>query len=139
MDISIKIPVRGLPPKKDGANSMWRRETELASLKALRTAAVAAMQGRPPYTTTPLLLTVRIYATPRDGDLDNFISGICDGLVAAHAQTPIDPLAWNDLPETATPQHPIVFLDDALITKIVAERLPPIGGALCYEIEFASL
>jgi hypothetical protein len=54
--ISSNFPVLGLPPTKEGANSIGH------------TGAVAAMQGHPPYT-TPVLLNVRIDAMPRIGSL----------------------------------------------------------------------
>jgi hypothetical protein len=45
--VKISITVNELPPKKDGANSMWRKGSELARLKALRKVAIEAMRGQP--------------------------------------------------------------------------------------------
>jgi hypothetical protein len=72
---------------------------------------------------TPISMTIRVFADPAKGDLDNFITGICDGLMAVHHNTPIDSEIWLDLPEPARPQHPICFKDDKLIDHISAERL----------------
>jgi len=52
------------------------------------------------------------------------ITGICDGLQAAHPRAPIDPAIWADLPLAAQPHLPIVYLDDRQIVRITAERLP---------------
>lgn len=130
----IRFAVLGLPPKKDGANSMWRKSTERERLKRLRSAAVESMQGRQ-LLTKPIHLIVRLYAEPHDGDLDNFITGICDGLMAVQQRTPIAMQEWDDIAPAAAPIHPIVYRDDKLIARITAERMPPIDGTKRYEIE----
>ena len=38
--VRIEIDVEGRPPKKDGANSMWRQPAERQRLKALRLARI---------------------------------------------------------------------------------------------------
>jgi len=79
MPKKINITVLGLPPKKDGANSMWRKGSEMERVVALRLAASQSMQDYS-LAQTWVHLYVRVYASPTDGDLDNFITGICDGL-----------------------------------------------------------
>lgn len=135
--MKISFEVRNLPPKKDGANSMWRKSSELDHLKDLRKAAVTAMQGKP-LAKSPVQLTIRVYAAPAKGDLDNFITGICDGLMAVHNLTPIDSTLWLDVPEPAMPHIPICFSDDALIYHISAERLPmdSLGEHYTVELEW---
>jgi hypothetical protein len=81
------------------------------------------------------MISICLYASPRAGDLDNFITGICDGLMAAHPNTPIDLQAWNELPPDARPDRAIVYQDDACIQKIVAERFEPGDLGIRYEIE----
>ena len=132
--MTLTFSVEGLPPKKDGANSMWRKGSELDKLKALRLAASQAMAGRPPFS-GPLQLKVTIHADPRSGDLDNFITGICDGLMAAHPATPIDAPAWSEVPPESQPSRAIAFTDDAAISRIQAERMPLEGRAGQYKIE----
>jgi hypothetical protein len=132
MKISFNVP--SFPPKKDGANSMWRKGSEFERLKNLRIAAVQAMDGRSP-ATSMIHLTLRLYAAPENGDLDNFITGICDGLMAAHPRTPIDLKFWVGLPEHAQPNKFICFMDDKLITKITAERFPSNTNEPHYEVE----
>ena len=131
--MEVKFDVHGLPPKKDGANSMWRKGTELPRLKALRVAALEALGGAPMLTQNAELL-ISIYADSRSGDIDNFISGICDGLMKAHPNTPIDDRAWLDVPPEAHPRKSIAFSDDPIVRKIVAERKPQDRADAWYEI-----
>jgi hypothetical protein len=70
--MKISFPVMGLAPKKDDANSMWRKGSEFSRLKALRIATNQAMQGRSPVH-KPIRLSILIFARPKDGDLDTAI------------------------------------------------------------------
>ena len=132
--MKISFNATGLPPKKDGANSMWRKGHEFERLRNLRIAAVNAMNDKSP-ATSPIHLILRLYATPENGDLDNFITGICDGLMAAHPRTPIDIEFWSGLPELAQPNRSICYTDDKLISKITAERLTSDAYDPHYEVE----
>jgi hypothetical protein len=129
----IQFHVDDLPPKKDGANSMWRKGSELSRLKVLRVAALQAFGGSATLL-QDVALEIRIYADPRSGDLDNFITGICDGLMAAHPNTPIDNNAWLDVPEAVWPMHHIAFSDDVAVGKIAAERFEPASKGPYYEV-----
>lgn len=135
--MNIKFVVQGLPPKKDGANSMWRKSSQFQRLKMLRKTASEAMQDKPTIEAR-IAMTVQVYAHPAKGDLDNFVTGICDGLMAAHPRTPIDIDKWADLPEVAWPDQTICFRDDMLIDRITAQRLPPdeIGEQYIVELEW---
>lgn len=130
----IKFTVYSVPPKKDGANSMWHKGSEHDHLKALRLAAYQAMMDQP-LIESGAVLTIHVYTPVRTGDLDNFITGICDGLMAAHPNTPIDPQVWIDLPPGARPDQAIVYRDDICINKIIAERFEPGELGIRYEIE----
>jgi hypothetical protein len=132
--MKISFKVTGLPPKKDGANSMWRKGSEFERLRNLRIAAVQAMDGRSPVKSL-IHLYLRLYAAPENGDLDNFITGICDGLMAAHPRTPIDLEVWSDISELAQPNRNICYMDDKLIAKITAERLTSGAHDQHYEVE----
>ena len=133
----IMFSVEGLPPKKDGADSMWRKGAELPRLKALRAAASRAMRGRP-LPTERVELTITVYAEAKVGDLDNLISGVCDGLQAAHPNTLIDESQWLDVPVEARPRHPVVFADDSLVASIHATRTVPPDGQPRYEVSIAA-
>lgn len=118
----IEFEVEGVPPKKDGANSMWGKETEVPRIIALRSSAQRAMQavGAAPFA-CPVLLDISIYAEVKDGDIDNFIAGICDALqspdrkAACHEDFGVEPSA-------------IVLANDKHVVEIRARRLPPTHG-----------
>jgi len=129
----IRFSMRDLPPKKDGASSMWRKAAELGRLKALRREASRAMGGRP-LLTGRVELTIEVYADEKAGDLDNLITGVCDGLQAAHPLTPIDESEWLDVPREARPHRAIVFADDSVIAAIHATRKAPADGQPRYEV-----
>ncbi len=131
--MEVKFVVHDLPPKKDGANSMWRKGTELPRLKALRVAALEAW-GDAPLLMHKAGLEIIVYADPRAGDLDNFITGICDGLMAAHSLTPIDDQAWIDIPSEGHPRKAIALSDDSIVERIVAERRHSAESGSWYEV-----
>lgn len=132
--MKISLKVTGLPPKKDGANSMWRKGSELERLKNLRIAAVQAMDGKSS-ATSAIHLKLKLYTGPENGDLDNFITGICDGLMAANPRTPINIELWCGIPERAHPNKSICYTDDKLVAKITAERLTSDAHDQHYEVE----
>jgi hypothetical protein len=117
---------------------MWGQANVRPLLKALRAAAAEAMAGRDPYDEpVELMLTVRtgsqqagdIWARRSAGDLDNFITGVCDGLQAYQGWKTSD--EWADLLDAARPDRPLVFTDDSWVRRIVAEVVP---GDVGYEV-----
>jgi len=119
-----------LPPKKDGANSMWAKSAEVPRLIALRQAAVAAMTGRPAFrANVSLEIEVHCPVVPgqRVGDLDNFITGVCDGLMAADRGIKQDP-RW-EAPECAKvhPSKCAALIDDDAVVSITARKV--VGGS----------
>ena len=129
----ISFSAAGVPPKKDGASSMWRKGPEMVRLKALRAAAIEALGGRG-IPDGPVRLTLTIWADRRAGDLDNFITGVCDGLMAAHVATPIDLALWADVPAGAQPSSRVALQDDSWVSSIAAERRAPDMSGQRYEI-----
>lgn len=114
---------------------MWSKpSTYHLQLKALRVEAARAFAGRPPRD-EPLVLLVRVFAIPQAGDLDNFTSGICDGLMAANPRANVDPLLWQSVSEAAHPTRPIAFTDDKHVWRLDVERHPPGPTGPYYEIE----
>lgn len=132
--MKITFCVEGLPPRKDAANTMWRKTGEMARLKSLRLAACEAMKDRLP-TQQTIHLGVSIWARPADGDLSDFVGGICDALAPVSPQVPIDPGAWLSLPTGIHPSQAIVFRDDSCISRIHAERHVLDEQGHRYEIE----
>lgn len=132
--MKVRFTEKGVPPKKDGANSMWRKPAEVPRLKAFRIAACAALDGRTPPEGSVSLI-VRVFAPPGAGDLDNFATGICDALMAVHPRVPVDPSLWAELPEAAKPNRTIAFRDDRVVSRLVLERLPVPPEGARYEVE----
>lgn len=133
----IAFSVDGLPPKKDGANSMWGKPAEIGRLKALRRAAYRALEGTMPPEGAHIAVTIHVHADVGAGDLDNFITGICDGLQAVHARTPIDESAWADEPPELRPGRAITFHDDKYVFRILAERRPQPSSGPRYEVQLS--
>lgn len=81
---TIEFRVEGLPPKKDGANSMWEKRLESQRLVSLRRVALEKMGGRPPLK-SDINLTLSVNVGAKNdrlvGDLDNFVTVTCDGLM----------------------------------------------------------
>jgi len=97
--MNISFQVNGLPPKKDGAQSMWGKPLEAKRLVELRQVALKALQGHPPLRSN-IKLTLKIHVGPVNnrsiGDLDTFITGVCDGLMAAAPGSKLHEETWNN-------------------------------------------
>jgi hypothetical protein len=134
---TIEFKVTGhLPPKKDGANSMWNKPSERARLVALRQAAYACC-GQEPVLSADIRLTVEIHCLARElltaGDLDNFITGVCDGLMAAAGRTPV--VSWETPEfESIHPQKRIAISDDRHIVEISARKVASEDGTRWYRV-----
>lgn len=123
--MKVEFSVQGtLPPKKDGSSSMWGKASEVERVLALRRAAFSALDGRPPLRSKiKLSLCVHLPRNGRDvGDLDNFITGICDGLMAADIKSKVG--WWDNL--AGDPIHPtrvVAIVDDFEVVGIQAEKV----------------
>jgi len=123
--MAIEFKVQGKPPKKDGANSMWGKKSEAQNIVNLRKAAIKA---RNELKSTPFTgrvsLELTIYADnaviENMGDLDNFITGICDGLQAADPRANMQDLILNE----GTPYQPVLYYSDAKVVNIQAKKIP---------------
>ncbi len=123
--MSVEFKVQGKPPKKDGANSMWGKKSEAQNIVNLRKAATTA---RNEINITPFTgrvsIELTIYADnaviESMGDLDNFITGICDGLQAADPRANMQDLILNE----GTPYQPVLYHTDAKVCNIQAKKIP---------------
>lgn len=125
--MKYKFLVQGVPPKKDGSSSMWNKKTEVPRLISLRTAALKAFNGDPPLVTN-ISLTLNVYIPVNNrsvGDLDNFITGICDGLMAhnINPNTKISSLFSELNLKDIYPDKPIGIIDDVEIINIQARKI----------------
>lgn len=114
-----------LPPNKDGANSMWAKPAEVPRLIALRRAAAEALAGQPAFRSNIRLnLELHCPLTPGRGigDLDNFITGVCDGLMAADTRIKCDP-RWNASQLAGIhPSKVVAIEDDSAVVSITATK-----------------
>ena len=114
--------IEGKPPKKDGASSMWSKDSEVKRLIALRERAYEFYKkGKVLNNNIKLTLKVHLKKNGRRvGDLDNFIAGICDGLMFAHDNKELK--ISRNFPEHIHPRKFRLIEDDYLIVKIIAEK-----------------
>jgi len=122
-----KFSVSGFPPKKDGAQSMWGKPVEAKRLVALRTAAQNAIKENPPFRSKiKLNLTVHVGMKydKTTGDLDNFITGVCDGLMKRDPRSKLHEETWNNLEfRDVHPDTVIAIMDDSQVVNIQAEKI----------------
>jgi len=121
----IKFHVDGLPPKKNGANSMWGKRLEAKRLVALRQSALQALKGQPALQSNiKLILKIHIPVNNRSiGDLDTFVTGVCDGLMATRYGGKLDPIWDNEELENIHPIKTVAIVDDSQILRIQAEKV----------------
>ena len=135
----ISFKVEGnLPPKKDGANSMWNKEAEAPRLVALRHQALEALDGQPPFS-SEIRLIARVHIGSSNAgntsDLDNFITGICDGLMKADARANLHQLFSRPDNAVVHPRNVIAIDDDSQVIEIHAKKLTRESGDDWYEVE----
>jgi len=122
MGAKYELEISDLPPKKYGANSMWNKSSEASKIIALRKEALAKIKDIP--LRKNLRLTIYIYLQQNNkniGDLDNFITGICDGLMTAKNKAKISP-KFEGMPEI-NPRAVEFIEDDFRVLKINAEKI----------------
>jgi len=126
-----------VPPKKDGANSMWAKRPEVSRIMLLRKAALEAMQGAGPFRKN-ISIKLEIHCPAERlagvGDLDNFVSGVCDGLMAAGPRIRRDTRWIADELASINPDHAIAIEDDSAVCSIVATKEASRDGSMWYRI-----
>ena len=126
-----------LPPKKDGAQSMWGKPGEALRLVKLRQKALESFRGNPPLIRN-IKLTIKIYVgrinTMHTGDLDNFITGICDGLMQADVKANMHSIWSKPEYEAIHPSKPIAIDDDSHVVYIEAAKIIGDSNQPGYEI-----
>ena len=123
---TYRFEVKGLPPKKNGAQSMWGKLLEAKRLATLRQLALKVFKGDSPLQSN-IKLTLRIHIGPKNdrsiGDLDTFVTGVCDGLMAAYPGGKLDPI-WDDAKlKHIHPSKTIAIVDDSQVVSIQAEKI----------------
>lgn len=122
----IDFTVKDLPPKKDGSQSMWGKPIEVERLIALRKAAFQALEEHQPLNSN-IKLTLNIHIGPVNnrsiGDLDTFIAGVCDGLMAAASNSKLDPIWIRPELQHIHPKETIAIVDDSHVIDIHAKKI----------------
>lgn len=136
----IQFQVKGLPPRKDGAQSMWGiKNPDWQRLVELRCAAADAFHGELPLTGN-IKLTLHVHCSSLSkGDLANFIGGVCDGLQAAARNSKRDSIAPTLVCGDAIDAfRPIAYQDDKFVTSVDAQIIIA-SGPDWYEISLQGL
>ena len=128
----ITVRVQGKPPKKGSGKSIWSNEQQAERVMKLRTAA-ADMKEKSGVTEPlkpPISMRIDVrspHITDRKdapdeyiGDLDSLVAGILDALRPADHNTTPHEMFKRD--KRVDPTRPIMFEDDAKITRITAEK-----------------
>jgi len=127
--MKIEFEVDDIPPKKDGSKSMWAKECEAKKIVSLRKRAIEKIKSENvdiPISNR-LKLKICIYLPNEKlettGDLDNFITGICDALQKVHGNVN----KWDkifDQPENddINPTISIISNDSKIISIIAMKK-----------------
>ncbi len=135
-EISFRVD-GDFPPKKDGAKSMWDKPLEATRLVKLRRATLNALAGRQAFRRN-IRVELEVYVGRTNsrsvGDLDNFVTGICDGLMAAHPRAALDATWAADSMQDIHPRYAIAISDDSEVVSIFAKKLTGKSDKLWYRI-----
>ena len=130
----------GLPPRKQRNRSVWEKE-QASRTRALRKEAHKKLGSEGCFTgRVQLKLEVHVQGEgnrdSRLGDLDNFVSGICDALGKWDPKWgAVDPDVWPEAQDCPVhPERPIAFDDDSQVMKIDAEKWVWKNSGNCYEV-----
>ena len=126
----IEFKVTGRPPKKHGEKSMWARRDEAPFVASLRKEALEARLkaglNSPFNSLVSLELQVFVPKPQLEsiGDLDSFITGVCDSLQPADPKVlPYLDEALRGLKEEAHPRHALLITNDAKVVSIIARKV----------------
>lgn len=117
-----------MSPKKDGASSMWNKSAERERIKRLREAVASVVGDRVAPVEASVRITLVLWAERGAGDLNNFITGICDALQACDTQTPVEDEEWGGVNSRMHPRRCVGLSNDRSVDHIKAERRPLAQG-----------
>lgn len=124
--MKIEFKVEGKPPKKDGAKSMWGKNSEAQNIVNLRNAAFRKREEtiKEPFNSRvslELIINAPESELERMGDLDNFITGVCDGLQAADPRAKMNDIISQE--SLMDPRLPLLLFTDAKVFEISAKKV----------------
>lgn len=116
---------------------MWNKASEHARLVALRTQAESAFGTDRPLSEN-IQLTIEIHCPGNElhsiGDLDNFITGIGDGLMAAAKGTPLAEAWGSSTLEAIHPLKCLAIRDDRYVVAISTRKYVSENGGRWYRV-----
>lgn len=127
----VRFTVKGLPPKKHGEKSMWARNDEAPRIASLREKALEARTklGINDCFHSLVSLELRIFV-PKSrlepvGDLDNFITGVCDGLQTADSKVLpyLHKIFREPGREGIDPKQELLIENDSKVVSIIAKKI----------------
>jgi len=123
--------VKGRPPKKHGEKSMWARNDEAPFVARLREEALRSKMKLGlddcfhSWVSLQLIVYVPISELESIGDLDNFITGVCDSLQAADPK--VLPYLHKIFRESEVdeldPRYALIIDSDAKVMSVSAEKI----------------
>lgn len=126
----IVFTVKGRPPKKHGEKSMWARNDEASQVLLLREKALEARSKAGlidcfrSFVALELTIFVPKSRLESVGDLDNFITGVCDGLQAADYKVlPYLHKIFKKLGPEGDPRRALLIENDAKVVFITAKKV----------------
>ncbi|MCX6818442.1 MAG: RusA family crossover junction endodeoxyribonuclease [Candidatus Aenigmarchaeota archaeon] len=138
---NYKLIVDGKPPKKHGEKSMWNQKTEAERLITLRKHAKEKLGDDKPLSgNIKLEITVFLPDNKTDkGDLDNFITGICDGLMNAHKYAHIHEEFKKKENNDIHPKEFKMITDDSHVMSICAKKIIKSNCETRYEVTISGV
>ena len=114
-------PIKGLPPKKGANISMWndKKHIEVGRVIMLREEMASKLQDKIFKKNIQIELIIKTNEE-NPGDLDNFVSGVCDALMKAHGNAHLSKKFENKKFKIIDPRKVKFIEDDSEITKIEA-------------------
>jgi hypothetical protein len=123
----IEFSISGRPPKKHGEKSMFSRSDEVEYVAKIREEALKARSkfGIDNCFSSWVRLELLVFARDVEniGDLDTFVSGVCDALQAADLKVlpHLHPIFERN--KSIDPRIPILLEDDKKVVSIVAQKM----------------
>ncbi len=139
----IEFTVSGRPPRKQQTTSMWSQLNEALLVASLRMKALEAMKRAGlndcfhSFVSLELTLFTPYLQLEKVGDLDTFITGVCDSLQAAHVNTTssVNPLFLEPQYREIDPKRPLLIENDSKIMSIVAKKKSlDVGQTVYYRV-----
>lgn len=128
--VRIEFTVKDRPPKKHGEKSMWAHPDEVRPIFSLKENVLEARSkaGLKDCFRMFVALELTVF-TPRSklasvGDLDNFITGVCDGLQAADPRVHPHKIFQEPHRKGIDPKNALLFDNDAKVVSIIAKKVP---------------